>query len=400
MRKPLLLSLALLLFFNIDAQTIKPGVFGQNAWFINNATPDLSAVIGDVKASGVQCIRVGGIDANWNAIMQPQMMTLVTQIKSTPYNFEPIVQVPFNGDLTPAALATQASTAASMVSYLNGGGLGSPSYCKYWIISNEPDGKIQTPPWGFQYNGDGVFFTQLESAQNIANYIKALSMAMKNADPNIQIIGPELASFGNDPGWRINKIMNFLISDPNPAVDINLTSIMGQIPSGPASTKYFVDFISFHPYASLQPTLDRPAVIIEPTMTDNGFKNLIVAGVAGKRSIVDMINALPPSANRNISNLKIACTEFNIGYESGFDESTPTGYLDMINGFDNRSFIAGQWLSEVYSEAMRITGFNTVTVQDENWVEFMNFWSIKEGAPVGSVVKLVSFITQNKMFKF
>jgi hypothetical protein len=51
----------------------------------------------------------------------------------------------------------------------------------------------------------------------------------------------------------------------------------------------------------------------------------------------------------------------------------------MIKGIGNRSFLAGQWVAEMFSVAMSTYDFNPITEINESWVEFMNFWSSQEG---------------------
>jgi|GEM_PF-3033643 len=360
---------------------ISADLFGQNAWWINNDDspyPDqLDALFDDVAASGVKYVRIGGIEANYNvlwswnsstyAITDASKLTgLIDEIRS--HGMEPIIQVGHNPncstrDMYGVSLANQALIAGNLVGYLNNTVYPSDPI-EYWIIANEPDLGTNCPGGGFGWNDyDSPNF----HTTNIANMIKEYSTKMKNADPDIQIIGPELATFGPDKFYDVNKIMNDLISAP-----ANANSIMGTIATGNGTGEYYVDVISFHTYPS--PT-NRTTVINQPLLANTGYAaKLLNDGSSTNqwRGIIEMIEG--NSTNRNASNLKIACTEFNLEHLSGqTDETTSTNHTNVLRGHDNRSFLAGQWMTEVFLVSMGFHSGNTP------WMKFMNPWSIKEG---------------------
>jgi hypothetical protein len=366
--------------------SISPNLFGQNAWWIdNNDTPypdQLDDLFDDVASSGVKYVRIGGIEANfnplysWNASTYAVTSTdverltgLIDEIRS--HGMKPIIQVGYNPtcsgkDLYGISLSNQALIAANVVDRLNNN-IYSSNPIIYWIISNEPDLSSNCSGAGGGF-GWSDYATETD---DIANMMKEFSTKMKNADPEIKIIGPELATFGPDKNYDMNKIMNELISAPS-----NANSIMGTISTGNGSGQYFVDVISFHTYPQLS---SREGVIDHPLLADTGYAAKLLndgSSTNQSRGIIEMIEG--NSTSRSASNLKIACTEFNI--ERCIEErrnsscwNEGTNQTDMLRGYDNRSFLAGQWMTEVFLVSMGFHSSNTP------WVKFMNPWSIKEG---------------------
>jgi hypothetical protein len=354
---------------------INPNLYGQNAWWIEAANVSNQNYLWPmVASSGVKYVRIGGIEFNFfplyswtgsytftNSAQVSSLTTLINALRSN--GLEPIIQVgydplancPSTSPLNGISLSNQATIAGNLVAYLNTVVYpGTP--IKYWVIANEPD--IST---NCSWPGKGYGWNTTADTTNIANYIKAYSTAMKTADPSISIIGPELASFGNDKFYSVNKIMNALVNNPSrPA------SIMGTISSGAASGKYYVDIISYHHYPYVT---TRGDIIAQPTNTANGFKHDLTTTAANRKGVIDMITG--NNTGRSVSNLKVAVTEFNLEYNSAVEESA--NYASIIAGTDNRSFIAGQWLADVFSHAMNTASSGT------SWIQFMNLWSTKEG---------------------
>lgn len=388
-------GLALFLSAGMQAQVaINSQYFGQNAWYIDvtkTLAQDFSAAfdlrLDDIAASGVKFVRIGGIDPNfiplytWNAgsltiTTSTHVERLKHLIDSIRYhNMEPIIQVGYNPicptlspflTLTPAQ---QATIAGNLVNYLNNTVYPS-NHIKNWIISNEPDGpssNCSAPNGGYGYTGASPNLST--HAGNIATYIKAFSTEMKNKDTSITIIGPELATFGNDTVWQGNKLMNALITIP-------ATSIMGQISGGVANGKYYVDVISFHYYPKCT---TRTAVIADPTAAADGFKNKLSSSGSNYRGLLEMINNSSPA--RTPANLQIAITEFNLLKDSVNDESDLAangGYSKMIKSYGFRSFAGGQWLAEVLCLGMEPYKYNSGTGVNDPWMKCMNLWSVQE----------------------
>ncbi|MDF2451599.1 MAG: hypothetical protein K0S26_1103 [Bacteroidota bacterium] len=346
---------------------VKDGIFSQNAWLIDmnmssSQNTNFIALLPTVAASGVKYVRIGGIGPNFFPLYvisgttitdASKLTTLIDAIRSN--GMEPIIEVSYvpitcaSSPLNAKPLSDQATIAANLVDYINNTYLAPDPKGPIinWIIANEPD-------------------------------------AMKNKDDRIKIIGPELASFGNDktpiagssPQQYYNpsqKIMNDLVSDPA----TNTRSIMGSFTTAFSSTRYYVDVISFHYYPQNYLGTAYPAFTINnPSDLTNGFKgNIIDNGSASDNlnGLIEMISNVP---GRDISNVKLACTEYNIEEVVG-DEST--NYEGVMQGYDMRSFLSGQWLADVLSIAMGTSAFNSVTGNNESWIDNMCFWSIKEG---------------------
>ncbi|MDQ3110806.1 MAG: T9SS type A sorting domain-containing protein [Bacteroidota bacterium] len=352
---------------------VKDGVFGQNAWYYNaaeNPYPTyLDNLLPDVATGGVKYVRIGGIGPNFTPLYSWSGTTITSVTKLSHLideirlnGMEPIIQVGYSPPAlgctwSGVSMTDQAIIAGNLVNQINNISY-SGSKVVNWIIANEPDLNASCSG-GFGYSGS-------TDAGNIAAYIRAFSTQMKNADPNIKIIGPELASFGNDKYYSVNIMMNDLISNP-----ANSYSIMGTITTGNGNGKYFVDILSIHTYPTLT---TRQAVIDNPEASPTGFRARFIDDGSTTnqwRGIIEMINN--NNTSRSISNLKVACTEFNIANcsSSCVNEST---YPDLVlSGFTNRSFIGGQWLAEIMTVSMSVASGN------EAWIEFMNMWSIKEG---------------------
>ncbi|MGQ0829159.1 MAG: hypothetical protein ACT4ON_12285 [Bacteroidota bacterium] len=408
-KKNILYGLIAALMFSstMNGQTvIKSTIFGQNAWYIDAFDNDVDlfsaefdAKINDIAASGAKYIRIGGIDPNFFPLYswtsgtyaittnsQVEKLThLIDLIRGTTPAMEPIIEVGYNpftsyyngstciqsSTLNNISMQNQAIIAGNLVDYLNNT-VYTSNKITYWIISNEPDlAKTCNPAGGLD------LYTQT-SASTIDDYIKEFATKMKDKDPNIKIIGPELAQFGNDNATDgsgnyynpSNKIMDDLVSN-------SAASIMGTISTGNGSGQYYIDILSFHHYPYLT---TRAAVISNPSNTSDGFHADIIDNGTGntKKGLAEMI--LRNSTGRALSGSTaagIACTEFNLGYNNtSHDESTPTGYADMIKDVGYRSFLGGQWMAEVLSYAMN----GAKDLSNNPWgVEFMNPWSVQEG---------------------
>jgi hypothetical protein len=227
--------------------------------------------------------------------------------------------------------------------------------------------------------------TAATSASTIADYIRKFSIAMKNIDPDILIIGPESAQFGNDHGTNSsgfnnasNKIMDDLVNDP-----ANASSIMGQITSTEspnAAGKYYVDILSFHYYPQF--ITNRDDVLLDPSNTQNGFYgNIRDDGSPTNqwKGLAEMVNN--NSTGRSFSGnnaIGIACTEFNLDHnfnDNSKTDDSQAGYEDVILSDKLRSFLAGQWMAEVMYYGMQ-------GVTDANGkydLTMINPWSTIEG---------------------
>jgi hypothetical protein len=395
--KNLILTICLLAFANIKSQTvaISPQFYGINAWYIdatglgtNTFAATFTAQLLAVKASGVEYVRIGGNAVNWNqlydfdntlAITDPtRIVYLVEKIREA--GMEPIIQVSvvpptfttscsvYNSQSGYEALGNlsvddQAAVAGNLVHHLN---VVLKLGLKFWVVANEPDLAI-----GNCSDPQGYGLSAGSDAATIASYIKTFSTHMKEWDPQIQIIGPEVASFSTDDNGH--DMMAALLSNPTASAS---TSILGKITDANfpnAVGQYFVDIVSFHYYPGSSGSstfTDVANVQSNPTHSTSGIAAKISTTVSGRTGIVDMI--LAASAGRDISNIRVAGTEFNIDADDGLTESTAS-YSANVNSYDNRGFAAGQWLCEVFAECIKKqSGGNS-------WMQLMNLWSVKEG---------------------
>jgi hypothetical protein len=287
------------------AQTISNHFFGENAWMPDtignaNACTEPPCILygklhkqwSNIKNSGAQVIRFGGIAADKNMPTNYQYIKMIDSIRAK--GMEPIIQVPF------ANWRYTAQQAADIVHFVN---VTKGKHIKYWIIGNEPD--------------LGYSFT---NANQVANYIKPFASAMKNVDPSILIIGPETA-------WYNQGIINGLTT-PNGPDDITGKDAHG---------RFYIDVISFHTYP-FNGTQTRDQVITKLTSTGNLQDNLV------------LLNARISSCNTahgrtGASALKTAITEANINWQNSGS--------DNLHGLGANSFIGGQFISEMLGISMK-----------------------------------------------
>ncbi|MGZ3920947.1 MAG: T9SS type A sorting domain-containing protein [Bacteroidia bacterium] len=330
-RMPNIILLIVSLFFainKIEAQPIAPNFFGQNAWM-----PDTigSTVLGgklhrnwgNVKDSKAVLIRFGGIAPDRDMPTNYQYIKMIDSVRAK--GMEPVIQVPFHN------WKYNAQQAADIVTFINGV---KGKNVKYWSIGNEPD---------LEYA-----FT---SAAQVAGYIKPFASAMKAADPNILIMGPETA-------WYNQGIINGL-TDPNSPDDIT-----GKDGSG----RYYIDIISFHAYA-FDGSQTRSQVISKLTAAGGLKDNLTLLN----SRLATCNTAHGRSGN---SAIRTAITEANVDYKNSAS--------DNLNGNGVNSFIGGQFLAELMSVGMN------------SGVNFMNIWSVVEGNNQELNIGYIDAVTGNK----
>lgn len=350
------------------AQQIPPMYFGQNYWFTSHSqvtgsgfAPTLSQW-SEVKLSGAKLIRVGG--ANYNNLTtltgdsKPRdpsgnpfyagYVNIIDDIRNN--GGEPMITIPFNHFLP---LGPQEVAASEIMRVMN---VVHKRNVKYIIIANEPDAG---PPKGYGYNSGspGV------AAGQIAAYFKKLVIAVRKVDPNVTIIGPELA------GWN-GQIVGDLLSDPT----VNAFSIKGQItaaddPTGITVGQNYLDVFTFHVYPF--PVFTNATDISNfPANVSFGDFEFFLTNTQQK------INNSPARPD-----MKIAVTEFNISSQVQPADANISGASVTAANGNQDSFIAGQWMAE-----MMAIGMNYVEPAGvDNNVAYMNFWSVKEGDDLGYI---------------
>lgn len=389
------------IFTNLNCQVkVAPTMFGMSAWVIDLQNPAILAGVHGkwklVKESGVRYVRIGGIDPNfrpgysWSNIGPLTIGTndylnlkeVIDSIRA--FGMEPIVEVGYNpvctgtiSTLSSLSRDQQATVAGLLVERMN---ITDGLNIKYWIIANEPDLYKQCGPNPEDLRGYG--YSTANHADTIARYVRKYGLRMKEKDPSITIIGPEIAQWGNDTlGNSVSQLMNRLVSNPNDSA-----SIMGAISGGPANGKFYIDILSYHFYP--QGITNHSGVIDAPGKNQNGFKGGLSYSSGQWKSLIKMITN--NNTGRSIQNLKLACTEFNLEV-SGTQPNEITNYPKTIKGYDSRSFVGGQFWADVFSHAMTTYSYNPTTLRNESWVALMCPWSVSEGDSTKSLGYLSSF---------
>lgn len=289
----------------LKAQTISTHFFGENAWMpdtIGNAQAcqeppcifngKLHQQWGNIKNSGAQMIRFGGIAVDNNMPTNYQYIKMIDSVRAN--GMEPILQVPFKN------YRYNAQQAADIVKFVN---VTSGKHVKYWVIGNEPD-------LGYSYT----------TSSQVAAYMKSFASAMKAQDPTILIIGPECA-------WFNQNIINGLTTPGGP------DDITGKDGNG----RYYLDVISFHTYP-FNGTQTRSDVISKLTAAGSFQDNLVYLNQR-----VAACNAAHGRAGNTA--LKTAVTEANIDWQNDAG--------DNLYGVGANSFIGGQFWAEMMGIAMK-----------------------------------------------
>ncbi len=342
-------------------QTISTGVFGQNAWWYDASDPtNLIQYLDEVEASGVKYVRIGGISANFEPLYSWQanysvtatdldrLRDLIDGIRA--HNMEPIVEVGYTPSGRPCpnssiSLANQALVAANVVDRLNN----IEGYnISYWIIANEPDHDIND---NGNDCGGGYEYETAADAQLIAAYIKEFSAQMKLKDNDIKIIAPETAWYN----WDVLDVIT------NTGGLYDVTGVV------PGQSYYYVDILSFHIYLSDGSHTRTDA--INALTSVGGFRDNLIQ-LKMRLSACDVVHGRSGSTA-----LKMAVTEANINWFN------PIG--DTITGVGANSFVGGQFWAELMGICM------------EQGVEFVNFWSVKEGSSFDNYLTNIGYLNSD-----
>lgn len=356
----LLIFFSLISLSSLKSQTIPANFFGINGWMTHSiGTQTLygkldaiwSPTANVIKDLSAKVCRYGGYDNDANGFPS-YTNTLTSECalfinKARQNGMEPIIQIPFlymliaqypNAalSLTTAISNATANTTytADVINFVTA--LTTTYNIKYFSISNEPDIWALTTP-------ASQSVASVSSASQIAMYFRPISQWIKQVNPNAIVVGPDLASAQSWP----NGLMNGLI-DKN--ANLGAGDITGTIT---ANGKNWCDIISFHTYPYGVSTTARSAVIAQPS---GAFATQL-----------NDLRTLMADPNKNANpNLKIGVTEFNITYANTTGSNT-------INDAGANSFLAGQWMAEIFANGL-------VTPAGKAQVAFMIPWSIHEGS--------------------
>lgn len=355
------------------AQTIPAHFFGQNAWYTRytndgqatNTNDHFSTNITEVKNASPYFIRIGGANANilgndpGHPLTASEALFLIKKIRDQ--GLEPIVQVPYlNEDNanSQSVLTDWADKAKKMVDTINNikvneipiGPLGTRKVT-YWIIANEPDKHLSgTKKIGYNYNQNDT-----SSPGKIAKYIKQFAIKMREADPDIKIMGPELSwyihhfYFGGSYGGKTFKGM-LVDNSPNDITGlIGATDVFGSATATSVRYKPYIDYVTFHWYT---PSDSIQKVINELHSEADNWKF--------KKGLINLKNAVNSSslATKRTTGpttfpLKVAVTEANTQESTTYNPST---------------FLAGQWWAD----------FASVCLSQE--VDMIQYWSSAENS--------------------
>jgi hypothetical protein len=359
-RKTLFITFSLLLLncslFQLKAQTvIPPGFFGLNGWMpdkIGSATspgPTMTIPTGtnlggqlynftttalstSTAGIGVKMLRYGGIAHDLNLPTVSQYTTFVAMCNSL--SITPVVQLSFSNyywQTGPSYNATVAITnATSAISSLVTTLSGAPYNVKYFSIGNEPDGYT-----GYPYY---IPSTYSISPATLNYYTKALSDVVKTVNPNAIVIASDIS-------FMQTNYLNGLIFGPG---DITSTSTV--------TGKPYCDILAWHTYP-YDGTQVRSDIIGQPshsvsyglTYDLNNIRNRILTSAA-----------VP-------GNIKLAVTEMNVDWQH-------TTASNTIAGQSSNSFLAGQWMAEMYATALNTSTTGVAPVA------FMMPWSLHESS--------------------
>ncbi|PKN93850.1 MAG: hypothetical protein CVU44_08530 [Chloroflexi bacterium HGW-Chloroflexi-6] len=266
---------------NTDGPAISPLLVGNNVW------RQPGDQVWNISAqAGLQLIRIGGNAYDDNMLPTTMLANWVKRIKAM--DAEPMVQVSrFDGP----------EAAAEIVKYFN---IDGDLKVKFWNIGNEP------------HCGED----SLESASDVAAYIKEISVAMKAVDPTIMIFAPDECDFHE-------IYYTALLAGDNSASDIS-----GKVPG---QNYYYIDGISWHRYVGYPPEKLK----IEQ-LTTAGANDFLVR-IQKTRQLIDKANQLQGRSGADA--LQWGIGEFNgsegqrvCSYENGQMFAEIYGYLMKYNG--------------------------------------------------------------------
>lgn len=321
--------------------TVNPNFYSHSYWYahfnknIPNYPTDLKpAVWTFLTDCNPSFLREGGHNNNFdvspanltyplagaNQINPLDYVTITDNIRAN--GSEPMITVPFNATLT---VNTNAANAAEVVRVLN---VVHKRGVKYFIISNEPEEDFGIKGNIAAYLGN--------PAQYVSAYVKALSQAMKEIDPTVKIIGPELES-----GFATYALQNSLLS--------GTYSITGNIqPPSTAAGLPFIDYYSYHRYAGNGSPINNRTDYIE----------------VGYTQVNNFSISLPASTGLVIDEYNLRLSTVPAHTVSAFSATD----IAIDNEPNSNSFIGGQFIIDMIAGMIKAN------------VAISNMWSSSEGS--------------------
>jgi hypothetical protein len=355
---------------------IPPTFYGVNAWETDYGDAPFGgsvngACIPLVSSTKAKMIRVGGIaysverDASIEPRAFPHRTGTLAGFETNPAGyvrivddcraagFEPMLQVPFDDISKIKNIDEQAREAAEIVRVVN---IVHKRNVKLWIIGNEPNESQH-------YTGTS------QEAQIVRRYTRAYATQMKNMDPTIETLGPELSSAD----------ANYLT--PLCASPTLSSSISGTIDNVgmPGHTKVFINYLTHHRYGGFGSVFTNTTLSNRQRYVEAGH-GLAVSINSTFTTHIKPLNIAPSSTIRTAP-LHGAITEFNmheneditLNNQSSVASSEITG-----DDFNGNTFLAGQYVVD------QIAAMLSVDDGTGNCpYKFSNIWSIREGRSLG-----------------
>jgi hypothetical protein len=275
---------------------ISPYLIGQNSFNADAPAKDADRAWPLMREARFRLIRIGGISNNDKTPSAASHARWIDSIRSI--GAEPLVQV---SSIDPP------ETAAALVKALNQDPKRAP--VRFWSIGNEPTCVEKTTP---------------AKTAAIAANVKARSLAMRAVDPAVKIL------FGDECYWKPDYY------DPLIGGADDVAGMAGGVP--------YIDGITFHSYPL--PGASRDAPYTRNDVIHNAIPNMRgqFEKCRARAARADSIHNRTGAAR-----LSISITEFNIVYWNSSGNE--------INGIGTRSFLAGQFMAEVFGMGMEAGAF-------------------------------------------
>lgn len=274
---------------------LSPYLIGENSFNADVAGKDADRTWPKMKEARFRLIRIGGISNNDKTPSAAAHARWVDSIRSI--GAEPLIQV---SSIDPP------ETAAALVRALN---IDRKYGIRFWSIGNEPTCVEPTTP---------------AKTAAIAANVKARSTAMRAEDPSIKIL------FGDECYWKSD------FYEPLIGGNDDLTGSAAGIP--------YIDGVTFHTYPLPGASKDAP-------YTRNDVIYSAIPNVRGQfqKCLARAARADSLHGRSGAAKLTISLTEFNIVYWNSSGNA--------INGIGTRSFLAGQFMAEVFGMGMQMGAF-------------------------------------------
>ncbi|MES2395897.1 MAG: hypothetical protein V4549_07840 [Bacteroidota bacterium] len=320
----------------------------------------------DIQDSGVEFLRIGGIAYDQCLRVPNDYTTLFTGANSFPnmitMGFTPVVQLSYYDPSTnlPYIIPSTAATNAKLiVDALY------PLGVRYFTIGNEPDG---------QYNNNNFITGNPQNTPaGIFDYISVISTLIRgtynagNGNP-VFLVGPEVSSY----------------------TQATITALT----SGTYNVLPYIDIFSFHTYPFGDEGTTATGFKIDPTRANliNVLGNVIPVYFANSNLVTPLESQLSTLNttitnynNANSTTIKPAITEANICYKNDVSGTNATiGTDDLITGNGSNGLLGGQFWAEMMAISM-----------NKN-MDFLNFWSVKEGGTSSTNIGYLNGSTGNK----